>query len=115
MRNNIGLVFGCVAAAIVATSGTAAASVITATFNFSASGFVDVNPLGATPPADPVSGEFTVTFDPMAGNVVDGALDQLSLVIDGQIFDTSNSGFSFNDSLGSDLLIVGGLSQVFPA
>jgi hypothetical protein len=41
---------------------TALASIITLDYNFSASGFVDVN--GASvPPVDPVIGHFSVTFD----------------------------------------------------
>ena len=57
--------------ALLAAAQTAQATVITRTYNFTASGF---STLGspATPPVDPVTGSVTVTFD----NAADSTTDQ---------------------------------------
>lgn len=76
------------------------AAPVTDTYDFLASGF------GAGAPQDPVSGSFTLTFDP-AVPLSGAAVDAISLDIAGQQYTTANTAFGFN---GLDLFLGGTLN-----
>lgn len=77
------------------------ATTVTETYSFTASGF---NPGGA--PVDPVTGSFTLTFDPTR-NYGDTPLDTISLTIDGHAYSVADTGFLYR--LSDDVLAIGGL------
>ena len=75
----------------------ASASLITETIGFTASGFL------AGAPQDPVSGSFTLTFDPTVDS--SGSLDAISLTIAGHTYNLGEVGFA----VSGGFLSIGGL------
>lgn len=76
------------------------ATPLTDTYDLLASGF------GPGAPQDPVSGSFTLTFDPSVPTS-GAAVDAISLDIAGQQYTTANTAFGFN---GLDLFLGGSLN-----
>ena len=87
-----------VSLAILLQATLAHGALITVNVSFSAGGF------GPSAPVDPVTGSFTLTFDPDDGSVANEpsgiSLDSLNLALD--------SPFGFTYSAGTDQLTVGG-------
>jgi len=83
--------------ALVGWSQIASASLITETIDFTASGFL------AGAPQDPVSGSFTLTFDPTVDS--SGSLDAISLTIAGHTYNLGEVGFL----VSGGFLSIGGL------
>lgn len=54
-------ILGC---SLLGLAGVASAATITDLVTFSATGFSSTPTSGLTPPTDPVTGSFTITFDP---------------------------------------------------
>ena len=103
------------AAAAMATfaAGAAGAAVITDTFTFTATGFQSA--FGQAVPTDPVTGSFTVTFDPTQTyfNQTAGiTMNSLNLTLDSSAvsFNYSPTATSFSDGSALDAgeLIIGG-------
>lgn len=92
-----------IVALLLAAAWPAAAAPTTATYTLTASGFADL--LGSTtPPSDPVRLDFSLTFDPAAGDQFDDAtgiaLLASSIAIGGPL--------AYDYDSGSDTLTVGG-------
>jgi hypothetical protein len=90
-------------AAIVLASASASAATVTDRVTFSASNFVS-SPNSVQAPTDPVTGAFTITFDPTLNHpdTTDGiALNSLNIML--------GSALSFNYNATTDILAVGGI------
>jgi len=100
-KNLTGVFFLAIVVTLAGLPATASASLVTDTYDFTASGF----PSGA--PQDPVSGSFTVTFDPAVPNFADSPLDAISLTIAGHAYNLAEVGFR---QPGPGFLEIGGLA-----
>ena len=93
------------AVALIFAAGQAQATPITRTFDFSATSFV--GNFGGLAPVDPVTGNITVTFDPMGGDVTGQTtgitLNALNIAL--------GSTLAFDYSVFSDVLTIGGLDN----
>lgn len=89
------------AALSVCLPGIGDAGTVTETYSFAASGF---NPPGA--PVDPVTGSFTVTFDPTR-NYENAPLNAILLRIDGVTYSLTSTGFDNDPSIA--IFAIGGL------
>ena len=89
-------------------AGSAAANTIT--FDFTATNFVVVTTPAPAPPQNTVSGEVTVTFNPLASS--SGGVDAINLAIAGHTYSASEVGFSYNSVTKNMLIGVGGTSDL---
>jgi hypothetical protein len=97
-----------IAGGAVAGAGAANAAVVHDLVTFSATDFSS-SPPGETPPVDPVTGSFTITFDPTqtyTDSTAGITLNSLNIPLDSALaFDYSPTGS------GADELVVGGLAD----
>lgn len=94
------------AVALLMPVGTAGAATITNLVTFTANSFVDQNLTPGIAPVDPVTGSFTITFDP----TVD-ATNQTAGITLGSLNLSLGSALSYNYDSATDRLEVGGLSN----
>jgi len=99
-KNPSGVCFLAIVIALAGLPAIATAGLVTDTYDFTASGF----PGGA--PQDPVSGSFTLTFDPTVANYADSPIDAISLTIAGHTYTLAEVGFY---QAGPGSLSIGGL------
>jgi hypothetical protein len=93
--------------ALVGWPAIASAARITETITFTASGFTDITLVNPAP-QDPVSGSFTLTFDPTV-LPSSGPLDAVSLTIAGHTYTRAEVGFETYADVAANHLVIYGL------
>ena len=89
--------------AMMGLAGTASAVPMTVSFEFSASGFSPPGPV-----VEPLTGSFTLTFDPMGGPVTDVPADAGSIFLGSTTLTNGQIGFDYNPI--GDVFLVGGIN-----
>src|SRR5947199_1462581 len=105
MRRASGITLSILAmvAAVSLLPVAAAASTITQTYSFTASGFTPLFP-GASAPMDPVSGDVTLTFDPLVAT--QGTVDAINLTIAAHTYTPAEVGFTY--PFATNTIFIGG-------